>query len=208
MVHVIEPLSPDRARIERIVRRLHETDVPAERADLGSELVRAMSRYEDTLERSLLPRLRGVVSDDEIYAQEQRREMLREAMSVVHRRTMHIDPRNVHAGDPDGFEQALDDVVRCVEEQLPAEDKALERLVEKTPPDERDRLSRAVAAAAKRASERPRPPRTAVGRMFANANVKLDHAFEDVATPHHPGADVIDRAEDAERAAQDTGTEG
>jgi hypothetical protein len=212
VVHVIEPLSSGRARIERVVRRLHETDDPTERADLGAELVRAVSRYEDTLERSLLPRLRGVVPDAELYAQEQRREMLREAMSVVHRRTMHIDPRNVHASDPEGFEQALDDVVRCVEEQLPAEDHALDALVEQTPPGERDRLAEAVTSAARRASERPRPPRTAVGRLFANANVRLDHAFEDVATPQHPGSDVIDGEQGAANGTangtEHRGTEG
>ena len=41
--------SEDRLRIDRIVSRLDVTDDPIERADLGSELVRAVSRYEDTL---------------------------------------------------------------------------------------------------------------------------------------------------------------
>jgi hypothetical protein len=30
-----------------------------------------------------------------------------------------------------------------------------------------------------------------VGRFISNAHVKLDHTFEDVATPRHPGADTI-----------------
>ena len=49
--------SEDRLRIDRIVSRLDVTADPIERADLGSELVRAVSRYEDTFERVLRPRL-------------------------------------------------------------------------------------------------------------------------------------------------------
>jgi hypothetical protein len=81
------PLQEERLRIDRIVSRLDVTDDLTERADLASELVRSVSRYEDTIERA--------------------------------------------------------------------------------------------------------PPRTAVGRFFSNAHVKLDHTFEDVATPSHPGADTI-----------------
>ena len=51
------PFSEDRARIDRITSRLDETSDPSERADLGSELVRSISRYEDTFERAVLPRL-------------------------------------------------------------------------------------------------------------------------------------------------------
>ena len=46
--------SEERARIERIISRLDVTADLIERADLGSELVRAVSRYEDTFERALL----------------------------------------------------------------------------------------------------------------------------------------------------------
>jgi hypothetical protein len=58
-------------------------------------------------------------------------------------------------------------------------------------PEDRQQLVQEVDHIFKSASERPRPPRTAVGRFLANAHVKLDHTLEDVATPHHPGADTI-----------------
>lgn len=50
------PLRAERARIDRILTRLDETDDLTERADLSSELVRSTSRYEDTLERAVYPR--------------------------------------------------------------------------------------------------------------------------------------------------------
>jgi hypothetical protein len=51
--------SEDRLRIDRIIERLDVTDDLIERADLGRELVRAVSRDEDTIERTLRPRLVG-----------------------------------------------------------------------------------------------------------------------------------------------------
>ncbi len=187
-----EPLSAERARIERIVFRLHEADDTTERADLAAELVRAVARYEDMMERAVLPRLEGVVAHDELENQARRREELRAAMTVIHDRTMHIDPRNVHVSDPDSLEAALDEVLRGVEEQLPAEERAMKQLLDGMPDAARHELAQAVGSAARRASERPRPPRTKLGRWAANAHVKLDHSIEDVSTPQHPGADVVD----------------
>src|ERR1700689_3457557 len=102
--------SEDRLRIDRIVSRLDVTDDPTERADLGSELVRAVSRYEDTFERVLRPRLKesGRAPTEAV---DRDRETLRQAMDEIHQRTMGIDPRNVHASDGQGFEDALTTVV-------------------------------------------------------------------------------------------------
>jgi hypothetical protein len=57
------PLHDERLRIDRIVDRLDLTDDLTERADLASELVRSVSRYEDTLEPTLFGRMDG--SDNE-----------------------------------------------------------------------------------------------------------------------------------------------
>jgi hypothetical protein len=59
-------------------------------------------------------------------------------------------------------------------------------------PDERQTLADEVTHAYRNASERPRPPRTGVGRFLSNAHVKLDHTLEDVSTPRHPGADTVE----------------
>src|SRR5580692_6215455 len=100
---VFGPLHDERLRIDRIASSLDVTDDLTERADLASELVRSVSRYEDTIERSLFVRLaesaHAVLED-----LNRQRDELRDAMTVIHKRTMGIDPRNVHTSDGQGFE--------------------------------------------------------------------------------------------------------
>ncbi len=184
------PFSEERARIERITSRLDDTNDLSERADLGSELVRSVSRYEDTFERAILPRLQdlGHAVLDQF---EEDREELREAMDDIHQRTMHIDPRNVHASGGQSFEDTLEVVVTKVRSIMAVEDQLIASLVGSLGTHERSQLAEDINHTFKSASERPRPPRTAVGRFLSNAHVKLDHTLEDVSTPRHPGADTI-----------------
>jgi hypothetical protein len=187
---VFGPLHDERLRIDRIASRLDVTDDLVERADLASELVRSVSRYEDTIERSLFVRLAEsphAVPED----LNQERDELREAMTVIHQRTMGIDPRNVHASDGQGFEDTLEDVVQRLRALLLGEDRQIAALMATLGPEERQEVSEDIAHTFRSASERPRPPYTVVGRFFSNARIKLDHKFEDVATPSHPGADTI-----------------
>jgi hypothetical protein len=186
-----EPLSEERARIERITSRLDVTEDLSERADLGSELVRSASRYQDTFERVFLTRLTESAPDLGVTLERDRDE-LRDAMDEIHHRTMGIDPRNVHTADGQGFEDTLDTVVVKLRALLALEDRVATALLTSLGAEEREELDKETAHAFKSASERPRPPRTAVGRFISNAHVKLDHTLEDVATPHHPGADTID----------------
>jgi hypothetical protein len=189
------PLREERARIDRILARLDETADLTERADLGSELVRSASRYQDTVERTLyplLPRHDDVDQDRDRGDLTQRLTDLRQEMTIIHERTMHIDPRNVHTSDPQGFEDALEAVVRLLRSLLRDQDAELEKAVCSLSAEEAQQLRTNISHAFKTASERPTPPRTTLGRLVANANVKLDHTFEDVATPQHPGAETID----------------
>jgi hypothetical protein len=185
------PLQEERLRIDRIVSRLDVTDDLVERADLASELVRSVSRYEDTLERALFVRL-GEPVPAVVEELGRERGQLREAMKVIHERTMGIDPRNVHTSDGQGFENTLEDVVHRLRALLLGEDRQIAALLGSLGPEDRRQLVEDVARAFKSASEQPYPPRTALGRLFSNAHVKLDHTFEDVATPSHPGAETID----------------
>ena len=187
----LAPLDDERARIERILGRLDETTDLTERADLGSELVRSASRYEDTLERGVWSTLPDP-PPAAVAGLEDDRAALREVMVTIHEATMHVDPRNVHAPDPQGFEDALSDVCVRLRALLAKEDRAVADLAAQDTPEVSAQRTEAVARAFKHASERPVPPKTAIGRFVANANVKLDHTFEDVATPQHPGADTID----------------
>jgi hypothetical protein len=189
--NALAPLDDERARIERILDRLETTEDLIERADLASELVRSASRYEDTLERTVWPMASNVptaalkeLADD--------REALREVMMVIHERTMHVDPRNVHAPDPQGFEDTLEEVAQRLRAILLDEDRQI-TVIEAAlgSPDEREKLTNDIAHALHTASERPKPPRTRLGRALVNANVKLDHTLEDVSSPQHPGSDTI-----------------
>jgi hypothetical protein len=181
--------SEDRLRIDRIVERLDVAEDLVERADLGSELVRAVSRYEDTFERTLRHRLDG--SEGDLETLDRDREALREAMDDIHERTMGIDPRNVHASDGQGFEDALREVVAKARALLMLEDQEIAALLQSLDVLQRQELGEEVIHAYRSASERPQPPRTAVGRFLSNAHVKLDHTLEDVSTPRHPGADTV-----------------
>ena len=133
------------------------TDDLIERADLGSELVRAVSRYEDTFERALLP----LLSDPNLFGDlDEDRAALRDTMDEIHQRTMGIDPRNVHASDGQGFEDALTSVVAKTRALLMAEDREVAAVWDSLGEDER----RTVTDEVTHASEtRPNAP-TRLGR--------------------------------------------
>ena len=104
---------------DRIADRLDVTDDLTERADLAGELVRSVSRYEDTLARALFPRMDGL-DNEELQMQ---RDQLRGAMRLIHERTTGIDPRNVHASDGQRFEDTLSDAVATLRRLLAGEDR-------------------------------------------------------------------------------------
>jgi hypothetical protein len=186
------PLEEERERIERILDRLEIADYPTERAELASELVRSAPRYEDTMERaawtgapdSQSPPLEGLDDD---------RAALREVMTAIHEATMHVDARNVHTPDPQGFEGALGEVCSRLRALLIKEDREIVALDSALgSPEERAKLTVAISQALRNASERPKPPKTAIGRLVTNANVKLSHNVEDASPPEHAGAGTID----------------
>jgi hypothetical protein len=187
---VLGPLQDERLRIDRIVSRLEVTDDLVERADLAGALVRSVSRYEDTVERALFTRLDGA-SPEVLDELSRDRHELREAMTVIHDRTTGIDPRNVHASDGQAFEDTLDEVVVKLRALLADEDGAIAELIGSLGPEARRSLAEEIAHTFHNASERPHPRHTAIGRFLSNAHVKLDHTFEDVSTPRHPGSDTI-----------------
>lgn len=186
------PLEEERERMERILDRLKIADYLTERAELGSELVRSASRYEDTLERAAWP----TASDPDgaaLKELESDRSALREVMTKIHEATMHVDARNVHAPDPEGFEDTLNEVCDRLRAILVKEDREINAIdAAMQSEEERSKLTRDIAHALKNASERPEPPKTALGRLVTNANVKLSHNVEDASPPEHPAADTID----------------
>jgi hypothetical protein len=185
-------LLDDRARIDRILNRLDVTDDLIERADLASELVRAASRHEDVVERAVLPALDGRTNDGLLVQLATQRDELREAMDYIHHRTQHLAPRNAHAGDAQGLEDAIDDVAERLRALLKDEDADVIALVPDLDPPAQLALEKVVKRALRHAAERPKPARTPIGRIASNIATKLDHVFEDASTPGHPGAETID----------------
>jgi hypothetical protein len=182
----------DRARIGRILDRLPATVDHAERADLASELVRAASRHEDVFEHAVLPALESRIDDTVREQMASQRSALREAMDYIHRRTQHLAARNAHADDPQGLEDAIADVSQRLVTLLALEDSATTVLIGGLDPEAKQDLEAAVEKASRHAAERPRPARTALGRIVSNVATKIDHSFEDVATPDHAGAETIE----------------
>jgi hypothetical protein len=176
------PLEEDRALIERILARLDEATDLTERADLSAELVRAVSRYEDVQERAIEPALRHYLPTQAIETIDEAREEMRAALDVIHQRTTHVDPRNVHRGDAQGFEDALDVTITKLVRLLALDDEASRSLWQAAPEEERRQLDAEVAHASRHASEQPHPPKTALGRLVSNAKVKMDHSMRDVST--------------------------
>jgi hypothetical protein len=189
--HILGPLHDERSRMDRILSRLEVTGDLVERADLGSELVRSASRYFDTVERALF-----LPADKEGWAPDATlgpaRRQIRETMTLIQERITGIDPRNVHASDGQGFENMLDEVVTELRKYLPVEGTVISGLIRSLHSEERQALAERIARTFRNASERPHPPKSAVGRLFNNARIKLDHVLEDVSTPTHPGAGVVD----------------
>jgi hypothetical protein len=144
------------------------------------------------IEHAVLPFLDDRLDDSVREQMAWRRTELRESMDYIHRRTQHLAARNAHAGDPQGLEDAIADVSQKLPTLLAQEEAATAALIDGLDPDAHRGLEAAVEKASRHAAERPKPARTAFGRMVSNVATKIDHAFEDVATPDHAGAGTID----------------
>jgi hypothetical protein len=188
----LRPLLDDQARIERILDRLEITEDLTERADLASELVRAASRHEDVVERAVLPALVGNTDETALGRLATKRAALRKAMDYIHHRTQHMAPRNAHAGDAQGLEDAIFEVTEMLRAILSDEDTNVIARVQLLDPLAQENLKKAVAKASRSAAERPKKARTSLGRRASNMATRLDHLFEDASTPGHPGAETID----------------
>lgn len=112
-------------------------------------------------------------------------------MDVNEGRTRHLDARNVHVSDPQGFEDALADLCRKVRALQVKEDAQILAVDGQfSSSEERDPFTSDLDHAIAHASQRLHPPRTAIGRALSNLSVKLDRNVQDVSTPQHPGADT------------------
>jgi hypothetical protein len=128
----------------------------------------------------------------EIEKIDEARESLRGELDIIHERTTHVDPRNVHRGDAQGFEDSLAKTISGLVKLLALDDEATRRMWHDAPADVRKELEAEAGHASRHASEQPHPPRNTVGRLVANAKVKMDHSMRDVSARTHQARSTLD----------------
>lgn len=189
----LEPVEQDRQQLLAVLSLLDEATEPEVRADLAEELVRVCARYEDVMSRALYPALRDEFPDlqalDEV---DRRQKEVRDAMRDVDGRTRHVKPINVHADDPEGFEDALERLIASVRSELRLEDRVVPDLVSQLDSDSAERLRSKLTAAVAHATSHPDPPENPIARLVTTAVDKLDRKLEDSSTTSHPGRQRLD----------------
>ncbi len=194
----IAPLRAERDRLLQIIDEVVATDDPTTRADLGAELVRTCSRYEDVKDRCVYPALEKAGTPAQTLSAIRRDEApIRDAMEVIRKRTLHMTPANVHADDPEGFDHALEGLVDCLESHLGREERDLFPLLDELSTDAATELADDVTHALKHASEKPKPSHNPVGRAIGNLGAALERTVEDASTPRHPGRHKLEKVEDS-----------
>jgi Hemerythrin HHE cation binding domain len=189
---LLAPLDEDRRQLVAVLDLLDDTTEPEVRADLAGELVRLSARYEDAKERALYPALRGqAVAEAQMSRADTDQAAVRSAMVEVRNRTRHVKPANVHADDPEGFEQSLDVLIVAVQRHLDQEDREVLPLVDALGPAEQQDLGRKLERAVAHASTHPDPPHNPIGRAVATIGEKLDRALNDTSTTSHPGVEQL-----------------
>jgi hypothetical protein len=189
---LLAPLDEDRRQLVAVLDLLADTTDPVVRADLAGELVRLSARYEDAKERALYPTLREQdTAKAQISRADEDQAALRSAMVEVRNRTRHVKPVNVHADDPEGFEQSLDILIAAVLRRLDQEDREVLPLVEALGPAEQQELGRKLERAVAHATSHPDPPHNPIGRAVATIGEKLDRALNDTSTTSHPGVEQL-----------------
>lgn len=192
---LLAPLDEDRRQLLAVLDLLADTTEPVVRADLAGELVRLSARYEDAKERALYPALRRQGAGAPISRADEDQAAVRSAMVEVRNRTRHVKPANVHADDPEGFEQSLDILIDAVQRHLDQEDREVLPLVEALDPAEQRELSRGLERAVAHATTHPDPPHNPIGRAVATIGEKIDRAVNDTSTTSHPGVEQLPDSE-------------
>jgi hypothetical protein len=188
----LELLTENRREILAILDALDGERDPTPRADLAGELIGSSARYEDVMDRVVYPALRNIKSDwPELDRAEADQATIRDLLSELRGRTQHVKPANVHASDPEGFEDLVDRLVDSERAQLDREDEALFPLLSQLGGPEADALSDDVRQAVAHASTLPHPPHHALGRAVTGVMEKLNHVVHDQSTVSHPEIDKL-----------------
>ena len=192
MPSALEPLEENRRQLLATLDLLDQTLVDVERADLASELVGICSRYEDVKDRVIYSALRACsVSGEEIDRAEEDQRVVRDALSEIRRRTQHVTPNDVHADDPEGFEEALNALIDAVRAHIEHEDNVLFPILAELDADASAELRSDVERAVAHTSTYPNPPHNPLGRAIIAVDEWIERNVHDQPTPWHPGVDAL-----------------
>jgi hypothetical protein len=166
--------------------------VAAARADLASELIGICARYENVKELVVYPALRVLTAQSpEVDQAERDQRRVRDAMGEIRRRTQHIKPTNVHADDPEGFEQALHELTTAIRVHVEHEDSVLLPMLSEMNTRMSDELCRDVEHAVAHASTHPNPPRNRFARTIVGVEEWIERELKDESTSWHPGVEKL-----------------
>ena len=188
----LEPLTENRRELRAILDLLDQERDPTPRADLAIELIGSSARYEDVMERVVYPALRKIGQDTgELDRAESDQLAIREGLTDLRHRTQNVKPSNVHASDPEGFEELLDRLVDSIRMHLDHEDEMLFPLLDQLEGPNLGELRDEVEKAVAHASTHPHPPHSTVGRAVRSVMEKLDRSVHDQSTISHPEIDQL-----------------
>ena len=188
----LAPLQEIRRELFATLDLLDQTLESVARADLASALVGICARYEDVKDRVVYPALRAMSADIvEIDRAEDDQRVVREALSDIRQRTLHMKPSNVHADDPEGFQEVLTGLIEAIQAHVDHEDELLLPMLLALDEQTTTELHQDVEKAVAHASTHPNPPHNPLARAFVAVEEWLEHDVHDQSTPWHPGVDKL-----------------
>lgn len=201
-----ESLTDEWAVSVEMLNELERSNDGVVRADLASEVIQHLARYENAKSDAVYPVLRESLGNvGELEEAARYEQGLRMAMTEIRDRTRHVKPMNAHADDPEGLEHAIDGLVAAARAELGHDEEAIFPLAGAVPERARQRLAERLPAAMERASSQPSPSQNPIGRIVAEISERLERRLSDQSTPYHPG---IDQVGDREQLGADTTAPG
>lgn len=198
----LEPLADTRRELVAILDLLDQESDPTIRADLAFELVGSCARYEDVIGRAVYPALRQTMQEPlQLDRAESAQQAIRDALADIRGRTQNVKPADVHASDPEGFEEILVRLVDAIRDLLHDEEHILFPTLGKLEGSAIEELCDDVKQAVDHASTHPNPPSNTVARAIVVVVEKLNRNVHDQSTVSHP---EIDQLHEDLKSAADT----
>ncbi len=182
----MDVLKSDYELIDKLRHALEIQTEFAARAELVSELVRVVSRVEDTHERVLSGLLSAGGSPRIAFDFERHLISMRQKLKPVYAAVHNTVPIDVYTPEPEGTERMVQDLLGELEQQLAFERSELFPTASTLVEFQSEDLARRYKKASHSALEYPIPPKSHAARMFLRFAEKLDHSITDTSEQYRP----------------------